>query len=223
MFTGILITNIISIVAGIGCTMIDSIVTGQFLGTDAITASGMITPVVMIINLVGGLIGGALTLVLCIGIPFKCNKKLPRRLEDFLILKEDFGAGPDECFETSMKNMDDVMETSEQVMKFCSDKGADRRTAFMFSLFVEEMAANIVNHGFGKGSGGSIDLRLIYRDDSKVIRMRDDSLPFDPVSWLEKNSTADPSRGMGIRMVVKLAKSVTHMNSMEMNNLIIQI
>jgi anti-sigma regulatory factor (Ser/Thr protein kinase) len=122
-----------------------------------------------------------------------------------------------------MKSMDDVMKTSEQVMQFCSDKGADKRTAYMFSLFVEEMAANIVSHGFTKGRGGSIDLRLIYRDDSKVIRMRDDSLPFDPVSWLDKNSTDDPSRAMGIRMVVKLARKVTYMNSMEMNNLIIQI
>ena len=39
MFRGILITNAISIVAGIACVMIDGIVTGQFLGPDAVTAA----------------------------------------------------------------------------------------------------------------------------------------------------------------------------------------
>ena len=45
MFRGVLITNAISIVAGIACVMIDGIVTGQFLGPDAVTASGLIQPV----------------------------------------------------------------------------------------------------------------------------------------------------------------------------------
>jgi len=58
MFRGILITNAISIVAGIACVMIDGIVTGQFLGADAVTASGLLHPVVMLINLIGGLLGG---------------------------------------------------------------------------------------------------------------------------------------------------------------------
>ncbi|MBR0380185.1 MAG: hypothetical protein IJH62_06450, partial [Mogibacterium sp.] len=58
MFRGILITNAISIVAGIACVMIDGIVTGQFLGPDAVTAAGLLHPVVMLINLIGGLLGG---------------------------------------------------------------------------------------------------------------------------------------------------------------------
>ena len=58
MFKGILITNAISIVAGIACVMIDGIVTGQFLGPDAVAASGLLQPVVMLINLIGGLLGG---------------------------------------------------------------------------------------------------------------------------------------------------------------------
>ena len=55
MLNGILITNVISVVSGIGCVMIDAIVTGQFLGTDAVAAAGLIQPVVMLINLTGGL------------------------------------------------------------------------------------------------------------------------------------------------------------------------
>ena len=54
MLNGILITNVISMVSGVGCVMVDAIVTGQFLGTDAVAATGLIQPVIMLINLVGG-------------------------------------------------------------------------------------------------------------------------------------------------------------------------
>ena len=42
MFRGVLITNAISIAAGIVCVMIDGIITGQFLGADAVAASGLL-------------------------------------------------------------------------------------------------------------------------------------------------------------------------------------
>ena len=47
--------------------------------------------------------------------------------------------------------------------------------------------------------------------------------PFDPVEWLEKNRSEDPTRNLGIRMVVALAKNVQHVRAMEINNLIISL
>ena len=56
-FFGILTVNIISMVSGILCVMIDAIVTGQFLGADAMAASGLLQPVVMLCNVFGALFG----------------------------------------------------------------------------------------------------------------------------------------------------------------------
>lgn len=56
-FQGLILINILSMLSGIACVMVDSIVTGRFLGTTAFTASGLLNPVVMICNLVGTLLG----------------------------------------------------------------------------------------------------------------------------------------------------------------------
>ncbi|MCR5587780.1 MAG: ATP-binding protein [Lachnospiraceae bacterium] len=62
-FVNMLIVNAISLVSGIVCVMVDSIVTGQFLGAQAVTAVGLLTPVTMIINVFGVLFGPGLGIV----------------------------------------------------------------------------------------------------------------------------------------------------------------
>lgn len=66
-----------------------------------------------------------------------------------------------------------------------------------------------------------MELRLVYNDTGKVIRFRDNGKPFDPVDWFKKNSNEDRASGMGIRMVMALAKDVTYVPSMQLNNLMI--
>lgn len=166
---------------------------------------------------------GALVLVVVFLIPVICNKKFPVCEQDLLVLPDDFGAKPEELYEASMRSMEDVMKVSEEVMGFVRDRGADRRDGIMLPLFIEEMAKNTITHGFGEGRRGSVDLRLVYRKDSKMIRLRDDGIPFDPVKWMEHNSGEDPSSGIGIRMVTGLARDVDYVPAMEMNNLLIHI
>ena len=56
-FLGILTVNIISMVSGILCVMIDAIVTGRFLGADAMAASGLLQPVILLCNVFGAMFG----------------------------------------------------------------------------------------------------------------------------------------------------------------------
>jgi len=169
----------------------------------------------------GFALAGILSFATVLIIPLVCNKRFPFRPKDFLILEDDFGAKPDELYEVTMHDMDEVINASEEVRNFCKERGADKTQAYMSALFIEEMAGNTIQHGYAEGKKGSVDLRFVFHDGSGVIRLRDDGQPFDPVRWLEKNSGEDPSSGLGIRMVTKLAKSVNYMASMEMNNLMI--
>ena len=170
---------------------------------------------------IGFALAGILTFVLTILVPFVCNKKLPVKPKDFLILPDDFGAKPEELYEVTMHDIDEVIKASEEVRSFCIERGAKGAKANMLALFIEEMAGNTILHGYPEGKKGDVDLRFVFRDDSGVIRLRDDGKPFDPVTWLEKNSGEDPASGLGIRVVTGLAKSVHYMASMEMNNLMI--
>jgi anti-sigma regulatory factor (Ser/Thr protein kinase) len=172
---------------------------------------------------IGFAVAGLLTLVLLYLVPTVCNRRFPLKAKDFLILSEDFGAKPEELYEASMHDMDEVIKVSEEVRKFCIDRGTDAGKSMMLALFIEEMAGNTNTYGFAEGRRGTVDLRFVLHEGTGAIRLRDDGKPFDPVMWLDKNSAADPASGLGIRMVTKLAKEVHYMASMEMNNLMITL
>lgn len=169
----------------------------------------------------GFIAAGALTLLLCILIPWKGNGRFTLAPRDLLLLPKEFGARPEELFEATMQTMDQVMAVSEQVMRFCKDKGADRRTAMLTALFVEEMAGNTVQHGFLDQHPCSIELRFLYGTEMRSIRLRDNGRPFDPLDWIERNHPEDPCSGAGIRIIVGLAKEVQYIPTMGLNNLMV--
>ena len=77
-FRRILIINGISMVSGILCVLIDAIVTGKYLGTAAVTASGLTNPIVLLSSLLGILFSPGVG-VICSRYmgkaePEKCNK-----------------------------------------------------------------------------------------------------------------------------------------------------
>ena len=169
------------------------------------------------------MVSGLLVFLSCVLIPWIAGKKFPRSVKDLLLLKKDFGPKPEELFTVSMRTMDDVMEASNHVKAFCEEKHMTPRVALMTSLFVEEMAGNTVQHGFVPGRDCSVDLRLICREGSQVIRLRDNGVPFDPLEWLKRNQPEDPASGAGIRIIVGLASEVTCTPAMGLNNLMVVI
>ena len=168
----------------------------------------------------GFIAAGFFTLLLCILIPTIKQKRIPKNTMDFLLIPEGFGAKPEETFETTMRTLDDVMSTCEKVSAFVSERGADSKTSNLITLFVEEMGTNITTHGYAKGKSGSSDLKIIYRKDSCVMRFRDDGKSFNPLEWIKTNAD-DVESGIGIKMLVGLAKDVKYYRAMELNNLVI--
>ena len=169
----------------------------------------------------GFIVSGMLTLLSCGLIVWNRSGGFPRNVGNLLLLPRNFGAMPEELFEAEMKTMDEVMAVSHQVMQFCEERNAGKRDAMMTSLFVEEVAGNTVQHGFPNRRAGSVDLRVIYRKDRKIIRFRDNGVPFDPVDWLKRCKAEDPVSGMGISMIVGLAKDAQYVPAMGFNNLMI--
>ena len=160
---------------------------------------------------------------ICVAIPWTRNRRFPKTMEDLIMLPEDFGPGADAVYAVSIGTMDDVMRASREIQAFCKERQAPARLAGLASLFVEELTKNTVTYGFEKQPHGSIDLRLVITEDKKVIRLRDNGKPFNPVEWLEKNHPEDPTSAIGIRMIVAMAKEVNYVSAVGWNNLMITL
>ncbi len=141
-----------------------------------------------------------------------------------LLLPKSFDIDDDDQIDVSITTMDEVMWLSHQVWEFCDRHGCDRKRKYLLSLAVEEMAGNVIQHGFTRDrKHHSLDVRIMKDGDTYILRIRDDCLYFDPVSRLELFSSEDLTHHVGIRMIVNMANEVRHTCFMRLNNLFVKI
>lgn len=151
-------------------------------------------------------------------------KKFPRNMEQLMVIPDEFGAEEDARIDITVRNMDEVMTVSRQVTDFCRKRGIDERRVYLAGLCMEEMAGNIVDHGFTKDrKRHSIDIRVVHKDDDVILRIRDDCVPFDPEKRKEMVDPDDFMKNIGIRMVYKIARDIDYQNILGLNVLTIRI
>ena len=152
------------------------------------------------------------------------NRRFPANMEQLMVIPDDFGAGPDARIDISVQSMDQVLTVSKRVTEFCRRRGIDERRVYLASLCMEEMAGNIVEHGFTKDKKRhSIDIRVVHKDDDIIMRIRDDCVPFNPRERREITDPRDILKNAGICIVYQIAKSVEYQNLLGLNVLTMRI
>ncbi len=200
-------TEAVSVMQNFTFTALFAFVLSRFMGTTGVW--------------LGYVCGETLTLMVIVFIVWKKYGRPSFSADAFSYLPAGFGADEKDIFETSLNTFDGVVAASAAASEFCRSHGESERNCMFISLCIEEMAANIVEHGFEKDNKEhSIDIRLVFREDKKVIRIRDNCVNFDPINYLELHKTdEDPTAHIGIRMVMKMVKSANYVNSLGLNNL----
>ena len=159
--------------------------------------------------------------VLCLTAVFR-KKKLLINVDDLLNLPEEFDTA--NKYSISVRKLSEVVEVSRNIEAFCKDKGIDRRRAMLAGLSMEEMAGNVVEHGFEKDrKENTIDIFACVENDEVSLRLRDNCVPFDPNSRVEMFNPEDPCKNIGIRMVSKIAKEMNYHVNFGMNILTIKL
>lgn len=152
------------------------------------------------------------------------RKKCPRSLEDLMVIPEDFGAEEQNRIDISVKEIGEVETISLQVIGFCRERGVDERRSFFAGLALEEMAGNVVEHGFHEDrKKHSVDIRVVRKGEDVILRIKDDCRHFDPE---ERRNIVDPEDGMknvGIRLAYSCAGEIRYANFLGMNVLTIRI
>ena len=173
---------------------------------------------------IANVLNGVVSLLVILAYAWLKKKRFPRNMEDLMVIPDDFGAPETERMDLSVRSIDGVVSVAEQVQQFCLSRGVDRRRAYLAGLSMEEMAGNIVEHGFGKdGKSHSADVRVVHKNDVVILRIKDDCAPFDPNERQKLAEGEDVTRNIGIRMVFKIARDVQYQNILGLNVLTIRI
>ena len=169
-------------------------------------------------------LGGAAALLCVVGYAWRAKKGLPRDMDELMVIPADFGASEEERLDLTVRSMEEVVSVSRRVQAFCLEKGIDLRRAYLAGLSMEEMAGNIVRHGFGKdGKSHSVDVRVVHKDRDVILRLKDDCAPFDPGERQRMAEGEDVTKNIGIRMVFRISRDVRYQCILGLNVLTIRI
>ena len=168
-------------------------------------------------------VNGIFTTLIIIVYAWRINHRAPRSIEDLMTLPDDFGV-PEDCrLDITLYNEKEVVNTSRQVMEFCRRKGVSEQRSYYAGLCLEEMAYNIVKHGFSDGKKHTIDVRVVYKEEELLLRIKDDCRAFDPKEKLALIDPEDVTKNIGLRMVSRISKQMSYSNMLGLNVLTIVI
>ena len=150
------------------------------------------------------------------------KKKAILNVDDLLDLPEEFNT--ENKYSISIRKLSEVVEVSRNIEAFCKEKGIDQRRAMFAGLCMEEMAGNVVEHGFEKDKKeNTIDIFACVENGEVSLRLRDNCVPFDPNSRTEMFNPEDPCKNIGIRMVSRIAKEMNYHVNFGMNILTVRL
>lgn len=153
------------------------------------------------------------------------NKHLPRNILDILMLDDNFGTKPEDTMSITVTSVDEVVNVSKAVSDFAKSKGADDKRVYIVGLCLEEMASNVILHGFTKGKKNNkyyVDIFVRYENGQFYTRLRDNAPEFNPQKRLQRDAN-DPTKNIGIKMVSRLAKNMYYQTTFGTNVLTIEI
>lgn len=179
------------------------------LGADAAWAAfPTATSLCLLVIMVYGFSGGA-----------DCRHDLLR----FLHFPKAFGNAEGARMTLTICSQEDVMDAARGLMDFCTEQGISERTCMTAGICVEELAGNVVKHGFEDRKRGRVWVLAAIQNGTLTLRIRDNCIRFDPKEYLQLSVRDDPSEHIGIRLVAGLAESVEYQNMFGMNMLTIEV
>ena len=167
--------------------------------------------------------GCVLTALVPYGFAAVQNKKLPTSVRELMCFRDSFGVPEKDRLDISIHGMEDVLDISKAVWSFCEEHGVTGRRQYSASLCMEELAGNIVLHGFTDGKKHCIDIRVSYIRDEIVLCVKDDCRAFNPKEAAELFDPDDKVHNVGLRLAAAMAGRMSYQNTFGLNILTITV
>ena len=189
-----LMVNIISIFDGFLSMVIPSLILAPIIGVLGIWLA----------NPIGIVMTALLTPIYCV----IYWKHIPKNIDELLFVPKNFGAKDEDRLSVVISDITDVSKVAISVQEFCKNHKLSEKTSYYAALSLEEMAGNVVEHGFTKDNKKhTIEAQIVYKANDILLRIKDDCVPFNPEERAKVFNPEDPMKNIGIRMIYKLADS----------------
>lgn len=185
----------------------------------------IVIPLTLVLMQSNGLFGYAIahvitelaTIILTYALILILNAKTKKYKGIFMFEKADFVS-----FDVSVENkLENAAAISEKITEFAAHQKIPNREAQIVGFAAEEMVYNIITYGYKTVKQEYIDVNVKVSDDSIILRLRDDGLPFDPTKYeCEKDENYSVN---GIAIILGLASEVTYLRLLNLNNTVIKI
>ncbi len=147
---------------------------------------------------------------------YQVVKKKP--LSIFMFEKTEF-----KTFDVSLNNeLNNASEISKQLTDFALENNVPNRESQIVGLASEEVVNNIITYGYKKNNRQKyIDVNLKINEDTLILTIRDDGLPFDPTQYeFDDNEEYSTS---GIKLIKSLTDSMSYMRILNLNNTVFEL
>ena len=198
------------------------------------------------------ILGGFLSVIALFTFVTVYNKKFPFSMDTMMCFPKGFGVPDENRIDLSVHSIDDVINISRSVWAFCESHQIEKRKQNCAALCVEELAGNIVKHGFTESvrensfspdrvpparfeeaatecgrahhkKNHHLDIRVSYVGGEIIISLKDDCVAFNPTEAAGLFDPEDVTHNIGLRIATKISKSMTYQNTFGLNILRIVI
>lgn len=107
----------------------------------------------------------------------------------------------------------DIMALLREVEQAAVERGLSDRTRYYLAVVIEELALNIMKHGYAEHEG-SFDFSMTIDSEIVTLLFDDQAHAFNPVAFCRVRPQADSAEptvgGLGLKLVHQHAKSMSY-------------
>lgn len=151
------------------------------------------------------------------------QKRFPKTTEDLMTIQKDFGVSADQRLSIQIRSAHDVTNASERIMRFCEGLGVDAKHSYYAGLCLEELAANILEHGFNDKKQHTAEIHVVKKNDGLLLRIKDDCKAFNPREATEMMDPKDVTHNIGLRIVQRYATKMYYNSAFGLNVVTIEL
>ena len=115
----------------------------------------------------------------------------------------------------------EAVRVSEKIIEYCLKDGVSERNARDLGIAAEELIDNIARYGYRGSEDKDIDVCLSKTEGKYYLRLRDDGIPFDPVSY-EPEESMEHEIG-GLEMLKSMGVKMNYVRALNLNNTVIEV